>query len=176
MSIGLKRGTVKVEPHQTERENNAEQTIMLLKSILKNTARDIRHIGSTAVKHICAKPIIDIAVGVNDLSEILEYNVILEENGFIFRGSDVPGQYLYVCGENDFRTHHIHVVVYNSEDWNNYINMTDYLNCHEQDAKAYSELKESLAKKYPEDRIKYTESKSEFITAILQKAAVWRRS
>ena len=79
-----------------------------------------------------------------------------------------------MCGEEDFRTHHIHAVIYDSEAWNNYINMRDYLNYHEEEARGYSELKESLAKRYPEDRIKYTDSKHEMICEILMKARKWR--
>ncbi|MCR5264096.1 MAG: GrpB family protein [Clostridiales bacterium] len=174
MGIGLRRGTVIVEEHRTEWEESAKQTIERLKTILQNVAADIQHVGSTAVKSICAKPIIDIAVGVLDFDKVLSLNVVLEENGFIFRGQDHPDQYLYVCGENDFRTHHIHVVIYDSEAWNDYLNMRDYLNHHENDARAYSELKKKLAKEYPDDRGAYTSMKSEMIYEILQKAKEWR--
>ena len=174
MELGLRRGTVAVEPHDPEWEVSARQTIELLKDILGDTSTDIQHIGSTAVKSICAKPIIDIAVGVAVLDDILEYNSILEENGFIFRGHDLPGQYLYVCGGSDFRTHHIHIVVHDSKEWNNYVNMRDYLNSHEADAAAYSVLKESLAEQYPDDRETYTAMKSDLINDILRKAEAWR--
>lgn len=174
MGIGLKRGTVAVEKHNSEWETAARQTVELLKNLLGNNAADIQHIGSTAVNGICAKPIIDIAVGVSRVDDILSFNNVLEENGFILRGQDIPGQYLYVRGENDCRTHHIHIVAYGSEEWNNYVNMRDYLNCHEDDARAYSELKESLARQYPDDRQTYTEKKSELINRILLRAGEWR--
>ena len=128
MKLGLRRGTVAVEPHDRQWEVAAQQTISKLREILGNTAVDIQHIGSTSIKNICAKPIIDIAVGVRDFRDILELNAVLEDNCFIFRGQDVPNQYLYVCGDEDSRTHHIHTVIYGSKTWNNYINMRDYLN------------------------------------------------
>ena len=174
MDIGLLRGTVAVEQHDSQWEISAERTIELLKKILQNIATDIQHIGSTAVRGISAKPIIDIVVGVSDFDDILRMNNVLERNGFIFRGQDVPEQYLYVCGENDLRTHHIHVVIYDSEPWNNYVNMRDYLNCHSDDAQAYSALKESLAQQYPDDRMTYTQMKSDMIGSILRKAKAWR--
>ena len=176
MSLGLKRGTVAVEAHKSEWEISAKKCIEDLKKILGDLALDVQHVGSTAIKSICAKPIIDIAIAVSDFDSILSMNKKLEENGFIFRGQDIPGQYLYVCGDEDTRTHHIHVVIHDSNEWNNYINMRDYLNTHEDDARAYSELKESLAKKYPDDRKTYTEKKSDLINEILNKANHWRKA
>ena len=175
MSLGLRRGTVFVEPHNTEWEVNAAETISKLHSILQDVLVDAQHIGSTAIKEIFAKPIIDIVAGVSDFDELLSKNSILEENGFIFRGQDHPRQYLYVCGENDIRTHHIHAVLYDSEEWNNYVDMRDYLNCHKEDAEAYSKLKESLAKQYSDDRETYTALKSDLIGEILSKARCWRK-
>ena len=174
MKLGLRRGTVAVEPHNSQWEAAAQQTIAKLRVILGTAAVDIQHIGSTAIQSICAKPIIDIVVGVHSFNDILGMNDILTENGFIFRGQDVPDQYLYVCGDDNTRTHHIHAVIYDSEPWNNYINMRDYLNCHKAEAQAYSKLKEKLARQYPDDRNRYTELKSGLIAEILKKANNWR--
>ncbi len=175
MALGLRRGTVAVEAHDGEWETTAAKTIEKLKDILKDTLIDAQHVGSTAVRDIYAKPIIDIAAGVSDLTKLLSQNQLLEENGFIFRGQDHPGQYLYVCGDQDHRTHHIHAVIYPSEEWNGYVDFRDYLNCHKDDADAYSELKRSLAKQYPNDRKTYTAMKGEFISAVLKEAKKWRQ-
>ena len=40
MSTGMKRGTVYLEPHQTEWERAAEETIRTLKSIIGSTAAE----------------------------------------------------------------------------------------------------------------------------------------
>ena len=63
--IGLKRGTVEIHEHEPEWDTNAVKTIEQLKQIFGNAACDIQHIGSTSIKHIKAKPIIDIAVAVD---------------------------------------------------------------------------------------------------------------
>ena len=175
MSLGLRRGTVLVEPHNAEWDVIAAETIAELHRILQDALVDAQHIGSTAIKDICAKPIIDIVAGVSDFDKLLSRNSVLEENGFIFRGQAHPLQYLYICGDNDIRTHHVHAVIYDSEEWNNYVDVRDYLNCHIKDAEAYSKLKESLAKQYSEDRGTYTASKSELIVEIIAKARYWRR-
>ena len=175
MKLGLRRGTVALEPHNTEWERTAMQTIAKLRELLPDVIIDAQHIGSTAIKGISAKPIIDIVIGVADFDDILSHNDILGKNGFIFREQDIPSQYLYVCGDNEVRTHHIHAVICGSAEWNNYINMRDYLNCHKADASAYSELKQKIAQQYPNNRIKYTDMKSSFINDILIKAQKWRK-
>ena len=115
MSLGLKRGTVQLEPYDKQWDDAAIQTIKKLKSILGDDAVDIQHIGSTAIPAIKAKPIIDIAVGVTDFEKIMSYNEQLQKDGIFYRGSDVENQILYVMGdmEKDIRTHHIHVVKWN---------------------------------------------------------------
>lgn len=168
MNIGLKRGTVKLLEHQDIWDKIAKDTISLLSDLLGDTAIDIEHVGSTAIRYVCAKPIVDIAVGVNKLNEILTYIEVLEQNGIIFRGEDVTEQYLFVIGdfERDTRTHHIHVVVYNSTAWKNYINFRDYLNEHSEIAKEYDLLKKQLADKFSNDRNSYTKGKQKFIEMI----------
>ena len=145
--LGLKRGTVELLPHQLTWEETAKDTISLLNSLLGNVAMDIQHVGSTAVRSICAKPIIDIAVGVNTLDSIMPYIGMLEQNGIIFRKEDVKEQLLFVIGdfERDTRTHHIHVVKWNSIAWNNYINFRDYLNTFPEHAKEYEALRKELS-------------------------------
>lgn len=177
MSVGLKRGTVAVEPHRTEWEVAAQEMIGCLKNILKDDMIDVQHIGSTSVKGICAKPIGDIVVGVSSFDRMMKHNDVLMEHGIAYRRQDHPGQHLYVAGdlENNIQTHYIHVVIWGREAWVNYINMRDYLNAHEEVAREYSDLKERLAEAYPEDRIAYTDGKSALIGRILQAAEQWRK-
>lgn len=177
MSIGLIRGAVSLEPHKDEWEVSAKNVIDTLKNIMKEDVVDAQHIGSTAIKSICAKPIVDIAVGVRSFDRMMKHNDTLQGNGIIYRRQDHPNQHLYVCGdsENNIHTHYIHAVIYGSEEWNNYINMRDYLNAHENEAAEYARLKENLAKQYSEDRIAYTNGKQIFIEKILQKAQEWRK-
>lgn len=175
MSIGLKRGTVRLEPQDSAWGQSAREVIAALRKILGPDARDIQHIGSTAIQGILAKPIIDIAVGVEDLAHMRGHDAELAERGFLFRGEDVPGQLLHVLtGPEDIRTHHIHTVIWEQKDWNNYINFRDYLNCHPDMAQRYSQLKEKLWGQYGEDRRAYTQSKQALIDEILARAGNWR--
>ena len=176
MSIGLKKGTVAVEPHRMEWEESAQEMIARLKNICKDDLADAQHIGSTSIKSICAKPVVDIVAGVSSFDRIMKHNDDLKNRGIVYRRQDQPGQHLYVVGdsENQVQTHYIHVVIWKQEAWNNYINMRDYLNVHEEEAKKYAELKERLAREYPQDRIAYTNGKSACIARILRMADEWR--
>lgn len=173
---GLKRGTVRLMVHQDEWIYEAENTIKELKELLGAAAIDIQHIGSTAVPSIHAKPIIDIVIGVRELNDIQPYIEKLRENGFIFRGEDVPGQILFVKGnfEEDLRTHHIHVVRWNGSEWNNYINFRDYLNAFPEKALRYDDCKQRLAIQFSSNRKSYTEGKRELIDTFLEEARLWR--
>ena len=78
--LGLKRGTVALFPHEKEWETEAQRTIEKLKSICGDVIVDIAHVGSTSVKSIMAKPIIDIAASVNDFDEVLAIDEKLKKS------------------------------------------------------------------------------------------------
>ena len=170
MSLGLKRGTVALIPHQTEWERIAADTIARLRKFFPDA--DIAHVGSTAVPSIAAKPIIDIAVGVDGFSAVKAMAPMLETHGIVFRGED-NGGLLFVLGdfEADTRTHHIHIVQRQGEEWQNYIRFREYLTAHPDRAGDYEQLKIRLAQTYPNDRASYTEGKAALIREILSESA-----
>ena len=176
MELGLKRGTVELMPHQKLWEENAAETIKALKSVLGEVAVDIQHIGSTSIRSICAKPIIDLVIGVRDFETIKTKINDLKAIGVIFRGQDHPGQLLFVKGdfEKDTRTHHIHTVIWGETEWENYVNFRDYLNTHPEKAAQYDALKRHLLRDFAEDRGAYTSGKQELIDRFLSEARAWR--
>lgn len=178
--IGLKRGTVKLYDHEKEWEIEAQNTICRLREILGNVIKDIQHVGSTSIHSIKAKPIIDIALAVDDFHDILAYEKELRDNGFFYRPdaqASIKNQLLFACGNyytgtGDLQTHFIHVVLTGSMDWINYINFRDYLNSTPSAARAYENLKISLARQAPVDkgREKYLMGKHDFIVHTLRRA------
>ena len=83
--IGLKRGTVQLCEHEKEWEIEAQNTIARLKEILGDGIKDIQHVGSTSILTIKAKPIIDIAIAVDNFDDILAYEKELKDAGFYYR-------------------------------------------------------------------------------------------
>ena len=176
MSIGLKSKTVRLEPHQDEWEAEGRQICRKIREILDKDLVDVQHVGSTSIRGIHAKPIIDVAVAVRDLQDIRKHDEELAQAGIVYRKEDYPGQLLYRCGdfENEIITHFIHVVLYGSPQWHNYLNFRDYLNTFEAEAKVYEKCKLNLWEQHPNDRDAYVTGKAALVTELLQKAAEWR--
>lgn len=172
--IGLKKGTVKLVPHQKEWNENAENVVALLKRLLRDTALDIQHIGSTSISSIHAKPIIDIAVAVHDVNDIMPYVEVLKQHNIILHEEAVAGQVFFVMEDADIRTHHIHIVKWDGAEWNNYINFRDYLNTDSEKAMMYDNFKLKLAMQFSNDRKRYTAGKQEIINRLLSEASVWK--
>lgn len=179
--LGLKRGTVQLCEHEQAWEIEAQNTILRLKEILGAVIKDIQHVGSTSIPSIKAKPIIDIAIAVDDFEDVLLLEEELKKQGFYYRPKvDLGEQLLFASGSyydstGDLQTHFIHIVKTGSMDWRNYINFRDYLNSTPAVAKAYEDLKVLLAKQAPVDngREKYLRGKHDFIVYTLRKALVY---
>lgn len=136
--LGLKRGAVALYPHEKAWETEAQATMARLRQILGPVAVEMAHVGSTAIPTIQAKPILDIAVAVDDFDALLAYEKQLRAAGFYYRPNaqaGVRGQLLfasgsYYDGSGDLQTHFIHIVRTGSVDWQNYILFRDYLCTH----------------------------------------------
>ena len=164
---GLKRGTVALIEHQEEWNKifNLDKDIIL--QILGNSVVDIQHVGSTAIPGISAKPIIDILVGLKNIFEAEHFISKFEEKSYEFRpNASTQDRILYIKGGENFRTHHIHVVQYDSNEWNRMIRFRDYLRENSNVALEYKELKEELAVKFPDNREEYTKGKENFVKQI----------
>lgn len=180
--IGLKKGEVVLCDHDPQWEEYAEQTIRRLYGILGDVAIEIQHIGSTSVKCIKAKPVIDLIVGVKDFEQILNFTPALETNGFYFIGFEgKERQPVYQCGEYDrvqkempLLTHYIHVVLFGSAQWHTYLNVRDYLNCHSDEAKLYEQVKMQSSRKNGGSLRDYHADKEMFVAALIERANAWK--
>jgi len=89
----------------------------------------IEHVGSTAVCGLSAKPIIDIAISVRQISDSERCVIPLEGIGYKYRGEQgIPCRDFFAKGE--LRTHHLHIVEAASDFWRNHLLLGDYLRQH----------------------------------------------
>ena len=136
----------------------------------------VHHIGSTAIPQIFAKPIIDLLIEVKDITQVDERNRAMELLGYKGMGEfGIPGRrYFRKDNSEGIRTHHTHIFTLGSDQVKRHLAFRDYMTAHPEDAQSYSELKRSLAKKYPTDVDSYMDGKDSFIREIDQKAAQWQ--
>ena len=174
--LGLRRGMVKLSPHDERWGALAKETVSKLIDGLRGIALGIEHVGSTAIPGIHAKPILDFAVGVEDLDSVLPFLDRLRDCGIHLVHDARPRELLFAEGkvEADFITSHIHVIPFDGEEWRNYLDFRDYLLAHQDEAKRYETLKIALAERYGDDRKQYTAGKGDAIAEILEKAHRWR--
>ena len=154
-----------------------EEKRRLLATLPPELIKRIEHFGSTAIPGLAAKPIVDILVEVTSLEETKKRIVpVLEAQGYDYfwrptHGDDGPPFYAWFIKRNSagVRTHHIHMVESDFEHWDRLL-FRDYLIQHPELAKEYETLKLDLARDYPNNRIAYTNGKTEFIVRVTQAA------
>lgn len=155
----------------------AKIEIDILKNLFKpNQIIDIQHVGSTAIPGLAAKPIIDIQIAAASLDEMKTMAVpLLQKLGYEYWDANPDHERMFfVKGRPPFgekRTHHVHIVELSSHHWRDKILFRDYLLAHPEVAREYEMLKKKLASQHMEDREQYTEAKTAFIKAMLEKAS-----
>ncbi|WP_346886918.1 GrpB family protein [Clostridium sp. UBA1056] len=169
--IGLSRGIVKLAPYTDQWKDEFNKEKNLLSSVVGDYVLAIEHVGSTSIKGLDSKPIIDIAMGVKSLNVVNDFRELLESIGYNYRGDGgIEGRVLFAKGSEELRTHYLHVEAINSNMWKNHIYFRDYLRLHSDYVNEYSKLKNELALKFADDRSAYTKEKDKFISMVLEKA------
>lgn len=152
----------------------------LRKWLPKKLIGRIEHIGSTAIPGMPAKPIIDMLVEVFSLADAKRQIVpILEAKGYDYFwrpsfGNDRGPFYVWFIkwDEDRCRTHHIHMVEPDFGHWQRLL-FRDYLIKKPALAEEYAQLKRELAERYKDDRISYTEAKTDWILAVNEQAKAY---
>ena len=158
----------------TDHLENAEQWYNEEKAILSDIISDdkmvIHHIGSTYVKTIKAKPIIDIIIEFDSYSSMKAASVKLTDNGYNCMSENENRISLnkgYTKDGFAERVFHIHLRLYGDNDE---LYFRDYLIDFPDIAKEYEKLKLSLCEKYKHNRNAYTDAKHDFICCCTKKA------
>jgi GrpB-like predicted nucleotidyltransferase (UPF0157 family) len=139
-----------------------------LAAVFDGLAAGIEHIGSTSVPGLCAKPIVDILVGLRELSLSSAEIEAMQRLGYEYLGEfGLPGRLYFRKGEP--RTHHVHVVTYGGDHWERHIAFRDVLRSNPEERRRYDELKRRLAAEgHPREA--YTEMKTPFIREVEARA------
>ena len=132
----------------------------------------INHIGSTAVKGLIAKPIIDILLELPSAYEMDRVAAQLQIDGWTQMAINGLDQTIdlnkgYTPAGFVQKVYHLHIKP--QGDWDE-LYFRDYLQAHPAIARQYEALKLQLRKLFEHDRDAYTSAKADFIMTCVQKA------
>jgi GrpB-like predicted nucleotidyltransferase (UPF0157 family) len=170
--IGLKRGIVQLTPYSPEWTEAYQAEKECIAASLGSSILDIQHVGSTAIPGCWAKPIIDVAIIIENIGKVDACILPLQQIGYDYKGENgIPDRHYFVKRiGGDIHTFHIHMCTPDNQNLQNQIIFRDYLLTHPDKVQAYSQLKLELAERFPTDREGYTESKSSFIENVINVA------
>lgn len=163
-----------LKEHNPEYKNwYEEEKSKLLHCIDNKNIIRINHIGSTSVKGLMAKPIIDILLEIDRKSNIEYLKDVLFKHGWLLMSHE-EGPYIRLAFNKGYtkegfaeKVYHLHVRYHS--DWNE-LYFRDYLIEHKDIANEYANLKLRLLEKYEHNRDGYTDAKSDFILKYTEKA------
>ncbi|HHW32168.1 MAG TPA: GNAT family N-acetyltransferase [Clostridiaceae bacterium] len=168
--LGVKHSEVKLVPYSELYNLLFAHESKKIAEALGDNVFQIYHVGSTAIVGAIAKPLLDISVCVRDINAIDVH--AMKTLGYECMGEyGIPGRCYFVKRKNeDISTHHVHCFTDGNENLTNQLLFREYLNTHPEAVREYNKLKLSLFEKYPKERHKYTECKTDFIMNIVQLA------
>ncbi len=133
----------------------------------------IEHIGSSAVKNLGGKGIIDITISVPK-TEVEKAIKKLQNNRYVYKPytGDEERKFLQkiIKYNKKERRVHIQLTYYNSKKWEEMIAVRDYLNQHKDEAKKYSLIKKNAVKYAGGDGKRYRKYKDAYLKKLVKKS------
>jgi GrpB-like predicted nucleotidyltransferase (UPF0157 family) len=163
---------VEIVPYDTDWPARFEEERELLESAIGEWAvGGVHHVGSTAVPRLAAKPVIDILVGVKDLSSSRSCFPALSRCGYLYAPYRTDEMHWFCKPDPSRRTHHLHLVPVGSQRFRDELVFRDSLRNDPEAADEYARLKRQLAARFERDREAYTDAKRGFIRMVLDRSS-----
>ncbi|WP_301109882.1 GrpB family protein [Sporosarcina sp.] len=165
--------TVEIVTYREEWPVLFQEAATQIFSIFGDELIDIHHMGSTSIKGLAAKPIIDMMPVVKNINDADNYHPQMKSAGYEPLGEfGIPGSRYFRRG-GDKRTHHVHIFEQGDLAITRHLAFCDYLRSHPEKADSYGALKLELAARFPFDIESYIEGKEPFIIEEEKKALNW---
>ncbi len=165
------RSFVRLSPYDPHWEVRFNQEKEMIIQVIGPSLVGIEHIGSTSVKGLGAKPIIDLLAGVKDLEEVPSFIEPLKKIDYEYvQKPELTDRRFFRKGKSQRGTCHLHICEFETSEWNDKLLFRNYLRTFPEAAVEYGKLKKELAKLYQFDRPKYTQEKEPFIREIIRRA------
>lgn len=148
-----------------------------LAAAMRGVDARVEHIGSTSVPGLCAKPVIDVLLGVGALAEVEARVAALGGLGFRYRPEYEDRirlrRYFVRDAVAAAPRVHLHAVVRDGPLWRDHLAFRDALCADASPRGRYARLKRALASRLDKDA--YTEAKAPFVHEVLAAAAAGHR-
>ncbi len=130
----------------------------------------LEHIGSTSVPGLCAKPVLDVLLGVSSLGEVEASIPALGSAGFLYRPEyevAIPDRRYFVRPVGQTVRVHLHAVLLGGMLWQQHLHFRNALREEPLLREQYATLKRDLAVAHAADKAAYTAAKAPFIRQVL---------
>lgn len=171
--LGLRwANKVELHPHNPVWAQLFGEEAARIRGALGDWILDVQHVGSTSIPGIPAKPILDIAVAVENFEEATRCIAPLEALGYVYRGElGIPRRhYFRQRNANDASTHNLHMNEIHGHDYRAHLAFRDHLRANPDSAREYAALKQQLKERFATDRFAYVYGKSAFVNGVLSRA------
>ena len=167
----MPRGATRLRTYDARWAEEFEREAARLERLLSSLEPRIEHIGSTAVPGLSAKPLLDMALGFRDRTDLESARRTLQDAGYEDRGDLGPaGGVVLAKGPHTCRTHLLHLVETSDGQLLRWTTFRDALRSDPRLRAEYGALKADLASRFPQDRARYTAGKRRFIERCLDDA------
>jgi GrpB-like predicted nucleotidyltransferase (UPF0157 family) len=165
---------VEVVPYHSDWPEKFVEEARALQAVFAKQLLSIHHFGSTSIPGISAKPIIDILLIVRSIEVVDTLTPQVEKLGYHAVGEyGISGRRFFYKGNNEIRSHHLHVYESGNPHILRHLVFRDYMRCHPISAHDYARLKEELAHQFPEDMDSYVAGKNDFVKEHEKRALDW---
>lgn len=137
----------------------------------------VRHIGSTSIPNLPAKPIIDLMADSDSFEQITDIAALLARYDWHYIPPHLDNRdwrRFFVKVKNDKRVAHLHLMLKGEERWEKQLLFRDRLRANPRLASEYACLKKKLAQEFNHDREAYTEAKTKFVDRVLKSSKLVR--
>jgi GrpB-like predicted nucleotidyltransferase (UPF0157 family) len=176
-NLGTAGGYIDIVPYTSEWSELFALEASRIRAVCEGIVTTIEHVGSTAIAGMPAKPILDIMPGLDSTQDGLKTIEPLKQLGYDYFGDNgIPGRFFFRLTVQQRTVVHVHMFEIGAEDWHRHLIFRDYLRANPVVATQYAELKKELAVRFRNDREAYTNGKSVFINAVVQKARLLKQN
>lgn len=186
-----------IKDYQTGWANDFLEQQEILGSLLIDFNPIIEHIGSTSVVGLCAKPTIDILVGLQREDQLDETILPMIGHGYTYFKKYEPAMPYrrlfsnlnpltdksppeiidlndeFVRGKEFIASTNIHIVVKDTPHWIRHLAFRDFLRAHTELRDEYGRLKKAVSKREYKDTNEYNDAKDGFIKKVERQALAW---